>query len=107
MGFIFCADVLVEYTLSNLIHNVIDDVICSVESFRLVHVRELDFVQLSCMQLEVVQIFHVRLIGPLHTYRLLPSVVEGGLAHHLVIAGLRVCSVSPVRLMIALSRWSS
>ena len=105
MRFILRADVLVEYTLSNLIHNVIDDVICSVERFVLVHVCELDLIQLSCMQLEVVQIFLVLPFGPLHSYRLLPSV--GRLAHHLVIAGLRMRSVRPSRLTITLSRWSA
>ena len=47
--FILRADVLVEYTLSNLIHYVIDDMICSVERFILVHVGEFDLSQLPCM----------------------------------------------------------
>ena len=89
----------------------IDNIVGGVKCVILVHVRGLDLVQLSCMKLEVVQIFHILLFfesnGPLHTYRLLPSVVERWLARHIVVADLRVCCVRPIRLAITVDTLSA
>ena len=62
---------LVEYVLSNLINYEIDYVVGGVERFILGHVRGLDLIQLSCLQLEVVEIFHLLFFetnGLLHTH---------------------------------------